>query len=609
MTTWEPSIHRHTRSSSRKTTEADAWLPFWVLERALVEDMMVYQEAGRSIRQNIAAYRKMMTTAQYQQQTIQHLMTMIPETSRLRYVQTDVVEIFPGANTGLYVFYFQTQTADAEQEDSIVTVVPVPWSLMLCDGKIRPHTPIQEQMMRDVEIFLGGSNNVYFFSTFSNYPRSDIKIGRLRDSKEVVSDIFDKKKTYASLLSILSIVRLLLLEDEKMCWEDVKMRPDMKYKTNNRLYSFDVETQGRLQKMRGALAKKYHELTLLPYITTPARLRCRKNGFYDYTSEGFQTYLRNHESDFHPGLKGFTLPWLSTLQVMTPTTPWVVDRNRLQEALSSVLHDHWLFIDFETNNVPRRNNNDNDDNDDGLEQRIYMCGCYHVDWSTTSGGTPTTNMRLLVSRDLNDPLAELDLVQEIAAEIQKATHVFYYSAERGFWKTACIRRLGFSPSHPTTRLLDSAIDLLEIIRFSKLFLRDAPNQKLKTIGDALLRCHAVSLAFPPSDISGGEDSMFVSKLFYQELHPLSHPEDNTVFVLDSPSYLTTALDANVIKTPDPWRIKKFFIDHHHHPEPSDTLVKTCTSLVVYNQYDCIILAQILTFLLNILKVPETSSSP
>jgi hypothetical protein len=193
-------------------------------------------------------------------------------------------------------------------------------------------------------------------------------------------------------------------------------------------------------------------------------------------------------------------------------------------------------------------------------------------------------MEILVSADLGSTEAEARLMEAAAAEFRAATHVFYYAAERGFWKSAC-KRQGLALHDPLVGVLDHAIDLLVVLQQSRLFLRGAPNQKLKTIGAALLECGLIDLRFPQdAGVVNGEDSMSVSKIFYSSGG--TQPASTRVVRIPVPGPFLYPSSPTVDTSPS--AVAPF-------PRKAQEALH---SLVVYNQYDCIILAEILRVLLS-----------
>lgn len=558
--TWESGVYRRTRSSAGSTRpvkemeRACGFVPFWVLELACVEDFFVYQHAPQALWRNIHRYVADLAMDK---------MNNMKNTKGRRMI----VPWIPGSNVGFHVFY-----SPNDQEEP---TVPVPWTLReIGDGLVEPLTRIQDAMMRAVERRLGNVRVRWCGAKSSGC------LPVLQNTTPVVPveiDLLLKKACVA--------VGVILETGETLCENDVHLRPDLKYKTDNRLLR--VDDDARLVQERARVAKKYAEITLLPYITTDARRQCRKDGFYGYKTQGLDEYLveKCDERIFHRGLHRYTIPWLGALQSSSEAA-WGVDADRLGDILRSsgvdpTLPQRWLFIDFETNIVRNRDSQE-------YEQRIYMCGCYRVDWDGGGWMTPTptptsTRMEILVSTDLESIEAEARLMEAAAAEFRAATHVFYYAAERGFWKSAC-KRQGLSLHDPLVGVLDHAIDLLVVLQQSRLFLRGAPNQKLKTIGAALLECGLLDLQFPQdAGVVNGEDSMSVSKIFYSSGG--TQAESNHVSRIHLPGPFSYPASPTVdMSSP---------VAFTHFPRKAREALH---SLVVYNQYDCIILAEILRVL-------------
>ena len=539
---WESGVYRHTRSSRGSTAAhcpKNGFLPFWVLELACVEDFFVYQHAPRALWRNIHRYVADLA--------MDHMM---------------IVPWMPGSNIGFHVFYSSEEPT-----------VPVPWTLReMGDGLVEPLTRIQDAMMRAVERRLGNVRVRWRGAKASGF------LPVLNNTSPVVPVEIDRLLKKACVA-----VGVLLETGETLCEDDVHLRPDLKYKTDNRLLCVDDDA-GLVQE-RARVAKKYAEITLLPYITTDARRQCRKDGFYGYKAQGLDEYLVEQcdRKIFHHGLHRYTIPWLGAFQSSSEAA-WGVDADRLGDILRSsgvdpTLPQRWLFIDFETNIVRNRDSQE-------YEQRIYMCGCYRVDWDGGGWMTPTptsTRMEILVSTDLESLEAEARFMEAAAAEFRTATHIFYYAAERGFWKSAC-KRQGLSLHDPLVGVLDHAIDLLVVLQQSRLFLRDAPNQKLKTIGAALLGCGLLDLQFPQdAGVVNGEDSMSVSKIFYSSGGTQAESNHVTRIHLSGPF---TYPASPTVDMSSPVALTRF-------PRKAREALH---SLVIYNQYDCIILAEILRVL-------------
>ena len=540
---WESGIYRRTRSQSSLTrSEMPGYIPFWILELACAEDFFIYPHATQTIRRNIHRYHR-------------------------DYLHKPKTILFPwsGSNIGIMVFH----------PDHPDRTIPVPWTLRdLGEGIIDPLTNIQRAMMRAVERKLG-VDRVRWCSP------KDIS-GSLLPLDPVKIDKIDIPKAIAA-------VSIMMETGETLCEDDVHLRPDLKYKTDNCLLRLEEGDANVLQE-RVRIAKKYAEITLLPYVTTETRRQCHRDGFYEYKAAGLEDYMveKCEEKVFHHGLYRYTIPWLGTFQSSDPHVSWTVNADRLGDIMRSTgidpeLPQRWLFIDFETNIVRL-------DSEPEYQQRIYMCGCYRVDWNPDTPGTsPTTRMDILLSTDLNSLEAESRWMEAAAAEFQKATHIFYYAAERGFWKSAC-KRQGLPLHHPLVGVLDHAIDLMTVIQQAQLFFREAPNQKLKTIGAAMQGCGLVPLEFPKdAGVVNGEDSMTVSKTFYSNGGTLPPDSSNDVVKITLPGPFSYPSSPTVDTSPVPF------------PKRLPSRARDALqSLVVYNQYDCIILAEITRVLLDLI---------
>jgi len=562
---WESGIYRRTRSqaslpdisdNSDNSDNSDTpeyipeyipntpeYIPFWILELACVEDFFIYPHAIHTLRRNIHRYHH----------------AHLHQPKRI---------LFPwsGSNIGIMVF----------NPDHPERTIPVPWTLRdLGEGIIEPLTNIQTAMMRAVEQKLGVDrvrwSSPKDISGFLRFEDVDlVKINKINIPKAIAA------------------VSIMMETGERLC-ED-HLRPDLKYKTDNCLLRLEERDAHVLQE-RARIAKKYAEITLLPYVTTYARRQCHRDGFYEYRAAGLEDYMieKCEEKVFHHGLYRYTIPWLGTFQSSDPHISWTVNSDRLGDIMRSTgidpeLPQRWLFIDFETN-IVRLESPENE-----YQQRIYMCGCYRVDWNPDSPGTPpTTRMDILLSTDLGSLEAEARWMEAAAAEFEKATHIFYYAAERGFWKSAC-KRQGLPLHHPLVGVLDHAIDLMTVIQQAQLFFREAPNQKLKTIGAAMQGCGLVPLEFPKdAGVVNGEDSMTVSKTFYSNGGTLPPDSSNDVvkITLPGPFSYPSAPTVDTSPVPFPKRLPS---------RARDAL----QSLVVYNQYDCIILAEMVRVLLDLI---------
>lgn len=336
-------------------------------------------------------------------------------------------------------------------------------------------------------------------------------------------------------------------------------------------YPYLPDTVSTEKQRRATLLR---ELTLLPYFSLPLRRACHQHGLYDFSDPAsLVRVLRSLHPPPLPGLHSYTIPWLSFMAATTtddaPDPPPVATVNR-PALLTSLLErfrtepdrHRSLFIDFET-----------------LQDAIYLVGILVVD---TQDGHPVRHFYSFWSSDAYDANAEQhlmgrvhDFMRPLLEDPDKEAQVFYYAAERRFWKRSC-QRHQWALDDPRTRLFDHAMDVFCLFRDTGILLRDAPNQKLKTIGHSLYQKQLVDVAFPKtSGVQNGEDSMRLARELYGSRPlcpiPMVPPLEHQWSPGDDPST-------------DPW------LGGHGSPK---------FALWVYNRYDCEILHQIWEWVLSL----------
>jgi len=642
--TWESNVYKNTRSHDNDLlVDADDYqnlkLPFWVLEPVFADDFFIYQHARSSIIRAIQRMESLMTD----KKTTERVNTLA--TSHLPSEKKTPIHYRPVLQwIGKTLFYWawvpdsdededdnddnvDDVDDDIEDDDDKNIYIVTPWEL----GTTSP-TPVQTAMMKRIENNIhqdqdtkrsrivwisssilfhdGGSKDIPLItSTLSTFDNND------------TDPVPDRDMENKNLVN--TVIRILLLLYNKtnvIRGDEPVLLPHLKYTFTSLYFKMDRDTMTTMTEERTKKANECFEISQLPYVAEKTRRFCHDHGYFHYNDAGFYDFLKTNveNRNLHHGLSRYTLPWLNFCET-SPNDIWQCDRRYLKsmmaEFLDSTDETHYMFVDFETNIYPKENAS-------GYENRIYLCGILHVHLIE---GETTSRMESLWSGDPTDPRMELDLLHSIQESLSvPGAKIFYYSAERGFWKGAC-QRHGIGMMDPLFRVFDKAYDLLKMVGSCKLLMKNAPNQKLKTLGKAMCQHGITDLKFP-EEISGGEDSMAVSKLLYDRLPPASgsvrldvdvdisrvdrEVEDDVDVVSSSiSSTVSFCISSTISKLSEPLKEEiKSFVSRFHQDSlmirvrerrKMEEVYSGIYSLFMYNQYDCAILYEIFRFLCSI----------
>ena len=642
--TWESNVYKNTRSHDRDLlVDADDYqnlkLPFWVLEPVFADDFFIYQHARSSIVRAIQRMESLMMD----KKTTEKVNTLATS-YRSSDLSSDLSFPKPTKNyrpvlqwIGNSLFYWawvpdsvddDNNDDDEDIDEDIKNIeniyIVTPWEL-----GTTPLTPAQTAMMKRIEnnihqdtkisrivwisssiLFHGGGHNKDIPSITSPLDANDPILDQDVENKKVVN-------------TVTRILLLLYSKTSEIRWDEPVLLPHLKYSFTSLYFKMDRETTTKIAEERTKIAKECFEISQLPYVAEKTRRFCHDHGYFHYNDPGFYGFLKTNveNRNLHHGLSRFTLPWLSFYE-SCPEDVWQCDQRFLQNMMAEFLvpnddtdvDKHYMFVDFETNIYPK-----GDAIARGYENRIYLCGILHVhihyDKDSKNTETSSSKMESIWSGDPTDPCMELDLMKSVAASLGSipGAKIFYYSAERGFWKGACERH-GIGMMDPLFRVFDEAYDLLKMVGSCKLLMKNAPNQKLKTLGKAMFQHGITELKFP-EEISGGEDSMAVSKILYDRLPPVMGSVRLDVDVdidveIDGgdrvDDNLVPSLVISKLSQPSKEEMKSLVSRFHQedlgivrNKRNMQDIHSGIYSLFMYNQYDCAILYEIFRFLCSI----------
>jgi hypothetical protein len=643
--TWESSVYKNTRSHDNDLlVDADDYqnlkLPFWVLEPVFADDFFIYQHARSSIVRAIQKMESLMTDKKTTERVNTLATSHLPSEKKTHIHYRPVLQWI-----GKTLFYWVwVPDSDEDEDDNVDDVddvdddieddddkniyIVTPWEL----GTTSP-TPVQTAMMKRIENNIHHhtkrSRIVWISSSILFHDGGSEDIPLITSTSSTFDDndtdpVPDRDMENKNLVN--TVIRILLLLYNKtnvIRGDEPVLLPHLKYTFTSLYFKMDRETTTKIAEERTKKAKECFEISQLPYVAEKTRRFCHDHGYFHYNDAGFYGFLKTNveNRNLHHGLSRYTLPWLNFCET-SPNDIWQCDRRYLKsmmaEFLDSTDETHYMFVDFETNIYPKENAS-------GYENRIYLCGILHVHLIE---GETTSRMESLWSGDPTDPRMELDLLYSIQKSLSvPGAKIFYYSAERGFWKGAC-QRHGIGMMDPLFRVFDKAYDLLKMVGSCKLLMKNAPNQKLKTLGKAMCQHGITDLKFP-EEISGGEDSMAVSKLLYDRLPPASgsvrldvdvdmsrvdrEVEDDVDVVSSSisssiSSTVSLCISSTISELSEPLKEEmKSFVSRFHqenlvnlrNKRKMEDIHSGIYSLFMYNQYDCAILYEIFRFLCSI----------
>ena len=641
--TWESNVYKNTRSHNRDLlvdtkNYQNLKLPFWVLEPVFADDFFIYQHARSSIVRAIQKMESLMMDKKTTDRVNTLAISDLP--SKKIPIRYRPVLQWIGKTLFYWAWVSEPDEEDIEdieedtdediEEDIEDIYIVTPWELGTTSL-----TPVQTAMMKRIENNIhqdtktprivwisssilfhegGGSEDIpSITSTSSTSSTSSTFDGNDR--------ILDQDVENKNLENIISRILLLLYsKTSEIRWDEPILLPHLKYSFTSLYFKMDRETTTKIAEERTKKAKECFEISQLPYVAEKTRRFCHDHGYFHYNDPGFYGFLKTNveNRNLHHGLSRFTLPWLSFYECC-PEDVWQCDRRYLKNMMAEFLvpnngdtdvDKHYMFVDFETNIYPKAGAVAS-----GYENRIYLCGILQVHLHE---GETTTRMKSIWSGSPTDPCRELDLMKSVAESLGSVpgARIFYYSAERGFWKGAC-QRHGIGMMDPLFRVFDEAYDLLKMVGSCKLLMKNAPNQKLKTLGKAMFQHGITELKFP-EEISGGEDSMAVSKILYDRLPPASGSVRLDVDVdIDVEIDGGSGIDDNIVpslvisKLSEPSKEEmKSFVSRFHQEglvnlrnkrniQDIQGIHSGIYSLFMYNQYDCAILYEIFRFLCSI----------